>query len=137
MARILIVEDNAHQASLLSMWLRKNRHEVEVASNGADAQAHLQPDACTKDGRCIDILISDVNMPEMTGIELIRWVRQERGLNIPILVLSSRCDQAHMAAELGTQGVRVFAKPFSPSRFVAEIERMLAQQTCEEDAARS
>ncbi len=137
MARILIVEDNPHQASLLSMWLRKNRHEVEVASNGADAQARLQTDGCGKGDRPIDFLISDVNMPEMTGIELIRWVRQERELDIPILVLSSRCDQAHMAAELGAQDVRVVAKPFSPSRLMAEIERMLARPKSEKNATRS
>jgi DNA-binding response OmpR family regulator len=136
MAKILIVEDNAHQASLLSMWLRKNRHEVEVASNGADAQARLQTADGGQDGPGIDILISDVNMPEMTGIELIRWVRQERKLDIPILVLSSRCDQADMAGELGNQGVRIFAKPFSPSRLVAEIENILTRRTCGEDATR-
>ncbi|MBN1513975.1 MAG: response regulator transcription factor [Phycisphaerae bacterium] len=136
MARILIVEDNAHQASLLSMWLRKNRHEVEVASNGADAQARLQADDRAEDGRCIDILISDVNMPEMTGIELVRWVRHERGLDIPILILSSRCDQADLAGELGSQSVRIFAKPFSPSRLVAEIENILTRRTCGEDATR-
>jgi two-component system KDP operon response regulator KdpE len=130
MARILIVEDNCHQASLLSIWLRKNRHVVEVATNGAEAQARLQADPPDGGNPSIDMLISDVNMPEMTGIELIRWARQERGLDIPILVLSSRCDQAHLARELGGHDVRVFAKPFSPSRLVAEIEKSLARSAC-------
>ena len=94
---------------------------VASARNGAEAQTIL-------DGGDVDLIISDVNMPQVDGLELVKWVRAHAGDAVPIVVLSSRCDQDSIAAELRTHGVRVLPKPFSPSRLVVEVERLLTPQ---------
>ncbi len=118
MARILIADDDAHMVRLIAMWLLRNGHEVFESANGRVAQEVLST-------RPIDLVVSDVNMPGIDGIGLVRWIRTEAKLTIPILLLSSRCDQSNMAAQMAEFGVRVHPKPFSPSRLLEEISRLL------------
>jgi len=119
MARILIAEDDAHVMRVLSMWLSRNGHEPIEARDGLQAR-----EAIAQGG--VDLLVSDMNMPGMNGLQLVEWARTQHGSTVPIVVLSSRCDQDSIAADLRRFGVRVLPKPFSPSRLVVEIERLLA-----------
>jgi two-component system OmpR family response regulator len=64
-------------------------------------------------------------MPNVDGIELVNWIRSERGMDVPVLMLSSRCDQAELTERLAGRATRVLPKPFSPSRLVSEIESLL------------
>jgi DNA-binding response OmpR family regulator len=118
MASILIVEDDVHQMRLLSMWLRRNGHDVTAVRGGEEAQALLS----------VELIISDVNMPNVDGIELVNWIRNERRLDVPVLMLSSRCDQAELTERLAGCATRVLPKPFSPSRLVMEIENLLERR---------
>ena len=54
-----------------------------------------------------------------------RWVRATLGSAIPILMLSARCDQESLDGELAELGVTLIPKPFSPTRIMAEIGRLL------------
>lgn len=121
MATILIAEDDAHMMRVLSLWLTRNGHEVLEASDGAQAKTVLAE-------KSVDLLVSDVNMPNVTGLELVAWARSELGPDFPMVVLSSRCDQDSIAANLKPHNVRVHPKPFSPSRLVVEIEQLLSPQ---------
>jgi DNA-binding response OmpR family regulator len=130
MARILIVEDDAHMLRVLAMWLKKNGHQIVEAQDGREAAAVMGDSSGNDSGNAevggpIDLIVSDINMPNMSGIELARWVREERGLTTPIILLSSRCDQSQIASNLVPYGITVHAKPFSPSRLVAQIEAAL------------
>lgn len=118
MARILLVEDDVHMLRVLSMWLRKNGHQILEAHDGREATSII-------DRESVDIVVSDINMPHMGGIELALWIRNERQLQTPIILLSSRCDQSQIASNLVPYGVTVHPKPFSPSRLVAQIESSL------------
>ncbi|MFQ5489721.1 MAG: response regulator [Phycisphaerae bacterium] len=119
MARILIAEDDAHMLRLLSMWLTRNGHQVIEAVDGQAAQELLvEAD--------VDLIVTDFNMPRMTGAELVSWVRAQKSPSMPIVMLSSRCDQDTINADLEPHNVRVHPKPFSPSRLVVEIEQLLA-----------
>jgi DNA-binding response OmpR family regulator len=119
MARILVAEDDAHMLRVLSMWLARNGHEVLEAQDGQDAREILV------DGQ-VDLVVSDVNMPRLSGMQLVEWVRAQIGESLPMVLLSSRCDQSSIAADLRQHGVCIHPKPFSPSRLVVEIERLLA-----------
>lgn len=119
MAKILIAEDDPHMLRLLSMWLTRNGHQVTEAVDGQAAQEVLI-------ATDVDLIVTDFNMPRMTGGELVRWVRAQKSASIPIVMLSSRCDQTDISADLKPLDVRVHPKPFSPSRLVVEIEQMLA-----------
>jgi CheY-like chemotaxis protein len=130
MASILIVEDDVHQMRLLSMWLRRNGHEVTAVRGGQEAQVLLSgagraDDSTPASPLAVELIISDVNMPNVDGIELVNWIRNERRMDVPVLILSSRCDQAELTERLAGCATRVLPKPFSPSRLVVEIENLL------------
>ena len=119
MAKILVVEDDAHILRLLSIWLVRNGHEVFEASDGLIAVEEIQRTT-------FDLIVSDVNMPGMDGIELVNWLRTERKSQVPVILLSSRSDQSTIADQMKPLGVRVLPKPFSPSRLMEDIDRELA-----------
>ena len=118
MARILIVEDEAHIVRVMSMWLERHGHEILQAGNGLVALEVLERED-------VDLIISDMNMPLLDGLGLVKTVRDERGLEVPILLVSARCDQVKLAEQLTPYNVRLYPKPFVPSRLVRDIERML------------
>ena len=119
MAKILIAEDDAHMLRVLAMWLTRNGHQVLEATDGEAAKTALA------EGN-VDLLVTDINMPRMDGLELVAWIRARKSESLPIVILSSRCDQDTITADLDPQSTRLHPKPFSPSRLVVEIEQLLA-----------
>lgn len=122
MATILVVEDDVQILRVLAMWFSRNGHEVLESRDGVEA---LETLANTK----ADVIVTDVNMPRVDGLELVRVIRDDRKLDLPIVVLSSRCDQSSIAADLAVYGIRIHPKPFSPSRLLAEVESVLSAQS--------
>lgn len=121
MATILLAEDDAHTTRVMQLWLTRHKHVVIEAGDG---QAALDKLRVTP----VDLLISDVNMPRMTGLQLVHAVRTELRLDLPILMFSSRCDHAELAREVGPLSVQLYPKPFVPSRLCAHIDRLLAER---------
>ncbi|MFQ5462341.1 MAG: response regulator [Phycisphaerae bacterium] len=122
MGKILVVEDDAHILRVTSLWITRHGYDVVQAVNGADAQAILREQP-------VDMVISDINMPVMGGLELLRFVRTEIDAVIPYILLSSRCDQEEIVESIASLNARLFPKPFVPSQLVAEIERLLGAAT--------
>ncbi len=120
MLRILIVEDEAHILRIMSLWLARNGYEILEAENGAVALEIL-------DREHVDIIISDMNMPRMDGLELVRLVREQRKLDAPFLLMTARCDLDALREKLRPYRVKLYPKPFVPSRLVAEIEALAGQ----------
>ena len=124
MSSILIVDDEAHILRVTSMWLRRHGYDTYEATNGVEALELL-------DCRDVDLIISDMNMPIMTGMELVKSVREERKSRVPFLLLTARCDQQELATELEPYGVRLYPKPFVPSRLVADVKDIFNAQKTE------
>ena len=118
MARILIVEDEAHIRRVMSIWLERHGHQILHAVDGAMALQVLERDE-------VDLIISDMNMPGLDGLELIKAVREERRLEVPFLLVTARCDQSRLAGRLAPYNVKLYPKPFVPSRLVEDIELVL------------
>jgi len=116
--RILIVEDEAHILRVMAIWLERHGHEVLEACNGAAALEMLR-------NQSVDLIISDMNMPVMDGLELIKAVREHLKIETPVLLLTARCDQEQLAQRMEPYSVRLYSKPFTPSRLVADIDRLL------------
>ncbi len=127
MRRILIAEDESHIAHVLSVWLRRHGFRTLEARNGALALKLLETET-------VDLIISDMNMPVMDGLGFVREVREKLGEDIPILMLSARCDQGRLGEQLKPYHVQLYPKPFMPSQLVAEIERLLGMGTEQPDA---
>lgn len=121
MPRILIAEDEAHVLRVISMWLKRHGYDVLEACNGAIALELLDHDE-------VDMIISDMNMPVMDGMALVRAVREDRGSKVPYMLLTARCDQEKIAEKLEPYDVHLYPKPFVPSRLVANVERLLRGQ---------
>ena len=124
MPRILVVDDEAHILRVISMWLRRHGHELFEATDGAEALALF-------DAEDIDMIISDMNMPVMTGLELVKTIREERKSDVPFLLLTARCDQQELETDLQPFNVGLYPKPFVPSRLVADVRDILDSQKTE------
>lgn len=124
MSRIVIAEDDPHTLRVISLWLARQGHEVREARSGATALELIAAGVP-------DVLITDVNMPGMDGLQLIERIvgteREPRG----IVVLTNRWDHGDIRDRLAGRGVHVIPKPFSPSRLSA----LVAELTAGTDAA--
>ena len=120
---ILIVEDNLAMCRVIQVILEKAGHGVTCAYDGeAGWQAALD--------NCFDLVITDQQMPRMTGIELCRKLRtHDKYVHTPVLMLTAKgheLDMAILKQELGI--AEIFAKPFSPSTIIKVVEQYLAPQ---------
>ncbi|MGH9768809.1 MAG: response regulator [Blastocatellia bacterium] len=112
--RVLVVEDNDDSRELYVLVLTRAGFEVKEAVDGEAALQML--DQCEP-----DLLITDIQTPSMSGIDLIRRVRsQEKWANLPIIAVSafSRDQLAHAAMQGAT---RVLRKPFEPNRLLSAV----------------
>lgn len=121
MARILLVDDDALVRTALARALEASGHRVRQADNGARALQALGNGP-------VDVVVADLVMPEMDGLELIRTVRA-RFPAARIVAMSGGCygklSYLKTAGDFGAE--LTFAKPFRPARLAAAIDRMTAE----------
>lgn len=110
--RILVADDEPMVQFLLVRFLEEEGHTVDEAADGIEALEQLNR-------RTYDLLITDVHMPRMSGIDLVRAVRRQ-GNRIPILVMDSYPD-LFMESEVGAEAFAMLAKPFD----LSEVRRVL------------
>ncbi len=127
MSRILVAEDDPHILRVISLWLSRQGHEVLEARTGLAALELFRT------GKP-DVLVSDVNMPEMDGVELVETVLGEGRVLRGIIVLTNRWDHADIRERLAEWGVHVLPKPFSPSRLSDLIHELLAHERGKNEA---
>jgi DNA-binding NtrC family response regulator len=123
MKRILIVDDDEQIRSLLVEFFKTLHYEVEVAANGAEALRIL--------GQCdIDCVISDLIMPDMDGIELLKQVRL-REKRIPFIIITGypTVDSAIEAMKEGAYDY--VSKPLKLNEVRFKVERVLHVKTLE------
>ena len=116
---ILIVDDSESIRSVVNFTLENAGHQVLVANDGQDALKYL-------DGSRIDLVITDLHMPVMDGIGLIKEIRiKENYKFVPILFLTteSQNDKKQEAREAGATGWIV--KPFVPEKLLAAISKVV------------
>lgn len=119
MAKILTVDDSASMRAMVTFTLSEQGHEVAEAENG---QVGLE----VAKSQQFDLVISDVNMPIMDGIELITHLRQEPAYKFtPILMLTTESgqDKKMEGKQAGATGWVV--KPFDPQKLVAVVNKVL------------
>jgi two-component system alkaline phosphatase synthesis response regulator PhoP len=121
--RILVVDDEAHILQVLSLKLRNAGYEVMTAVDGEEgfelATKHVP-----------DLIITDFQMPYMTGLELCRELASNKSTSaIPVLMLTAR-GYALDPEDLSIGNIRdVLSKPFSPRAIVDQIQRILTPAT--------
>ncbi len=115
--KILVVEDDPMTLNLLKFRLQKEGYEVLLAKDGKEAQNHL--------GQNIpNLILSDIMMPHLNGLELTSYVRNELKSDVPLILLSvaGQEEMVVKAFELGADDF--IAKPFNPNELVIRIKRI-------------
>ncbi len=116
---ILIVDDTALLAEAIADMLRMEGFTVTLAANGMEALAVLEQESH-------DLIISDLRMPIMDGIEFIKQVRRHSVLqDTPIIVLSAQADEANKRESKQAGADLFLTKPFDESELLSSIHFLL------------
>lgn len=119
MARILVAEDDENVRTFVVRALEFSGHEIVDASDGGLALEILDADT-----EGFDLLLSDIKMPVMDGIELAHNVGQ-RFRTLPIVLMTGFADQRERAQSLEAYVYDVISKPFSLAQLVEKVEDAL------------
>ncbi|MFM2287365.1 MAG: hypothetical protein RL684_508 [Pseudomonadota bacterium] len=120
MARILAVDDSVAMRQMVGVTLKSAGHEVLAASDGKEALD------LARDSAAVDLVITDVNMPVMDGITLVRELRalpHYKGVPLLVLTTESSAEKKMAGKEAGATGWIV--KPFNPERLLATVAKVL------------
>ena len=121
MLTILIAEDEPNIAELVRMTLEDNRVRVSVAGDGGSALALAQTERP-------DLILLDVNLPDMSGLEVCEHLRRDRRFaETKIVMLTAAAQQSDVARGLAAGADHYLTKPFSPVRLLSIVEGLLPQ----------
>jgi DNA-binding response OmpR family regulator len=113
---VLVVEDEASIASFVSLYLKNAGYEVRTAANGTEALtavASAQP----------SLIVLDLMLPDIDGIEICRRIRQKS--DVPILMLTARDEDVDKIIGLEVGADDYMTKPFNPRELVARVKSIL------------
>jgi two-component system, chemotaxis family, chemotaxis protein CheY len=116
---IMTADDSASVRQMVSFTLKQNGYEVVEAVDGQDALTKLST-------KKVDMLLTDLNMPKLDGIGLIKGVRAS-ALNkfIPIVMLTTESQDGKKAEGKSAGATGWIVKPFKPEQLIAVIKKVL------------
>ena len=121
--RVLVVDDEIHIVHVVAIKLRNNGYDVFSADNGAEAYEL----ACRENP---DIIVTDFQMPVMTGLELVEKLRQnDKTKDTPVIMLTARSFAISKEQQEQLQISGCLSKPFSPRELLENIEDILYQKS--------
>jgi CheY-like chemotaxis protein len=116
--KVLLVDDEADLLRFGKMLLEGNGMSVTTVGDGASALQQFQSDS-------FDIIISDIRMPKMTGIQLLASIRKLNA-TIPVILCSTFSNDFRIVSDANTiQPNATFAKPFDPESMVKTIQDLV------------
>ncbi|WP_127529650.1 response regulator transcription factor [Paenibacillus kobensis] len=113
---ILIVDDDRQIAELIDIYLRNEGFETKIAGDGEEALRMIE-------AQPFDLVVLDVMMPRMDGLELCRHLRKEEA--IPILMVSAKAEDMDKIMGLMTGADDYMTKPFNPLELIARVKSLL------------
>jgi len=115
----LIVDDSASMRQLVSFSIKDAGFDVVQAENGKDALSKLN-------GTKVDMVITDLNMPEMDGIELIRQLRARPEFKFtPVVMLTTESQEAKKQEGKTAGASGWIVKPFSPEKLLEVVKKFV------------
>jgi len=128
MKTILVVEDEASIAEVVSLYLRRAGYQVQIASDGRQAMNIFEKQTS-------DFVILDLMLPEVDGLSLTRWLRDRS--NVPIIMLTARREEIDRIAGLEMGADDYVVKPFSPQELVSRVRAVMRRLGREQPEAES
>jgi DNA-binding response OmpR family regulator len=117
---VLVVDDEPIVIEVLGRYLRREGLQVTSATSGPEAwHAALDPERPPR------VIVLDVMLPGLDGLELCRRLRVEQHLTVPIILLTARGDEADRIGGLDVGADDYVTKPFSPGEVVARVKAQL------------
>jgi two-component system chemotaxis response regulator CheY len=118
---VLVVDDSRVIRDMVEACLKPNASlRVTQASSGLEAieRLSLKP---------FDIVVLDLNMPDIGGIEVVEFIRgQDQLRNLPIIIVTTRGDDASRARALEAGATQYMTKPFTPEAILEEVRALLS-----------
>ena len=127
MPRILIVEDSPTMRTLLSSALEELEGSVKIveAESGFEALRMLPRERW-------DLIVTDVNMPDINGLELVSFIRHRTGGEAtPILIISTEAAERDRSRALSPGATAYLVKPFEADALVASVRELLPERPSE------
>ena len=115
--KILVVDDEKEIADLLEIYLISDGFEVLKAYNGEEGLRILEQEK-------VDLMLLDVMMPGIDGLEMCRRVREDK--NIPIIIVSAKSQELDKILGLSTGADDYVSKPFNPLELMARVKSQVA-----------
>jgi CheY-like chemotaxis protein len=121
MAKIVVLEDDASTRRLIVAVLKKSGHEVTDVDNGAEGLLTVLADES-------DLVVSDVEMPKLTGFEVLQNIRREPSTaDTPVILLTSLSSRADMRKGMSQGADDYITKPFEPQELIDAVDAQLAR----------
>lgn len=120
MPDILVVDDSKVMRDMISACLRPDStFSITQASSGLEAIERLSLKPC-------DVLVLDLNMPDIGGLEVVEFVRgQDKLKSLPILIVTTRSDDGSRERVLAAGASKYLTKPFTPQAILEEVRALL------------
>ena len=121
--KVLVVDDAAFIRDLVRKTLRARFPglEVEEAIHGRKAQQMLSKSS-------FDLILCDWEMPEMSGIELLNWVRKEQQNSVPFVMVTSRGDKENVVEAIQAGVTDYIGKPFSSESLLTKVIKVMGKR---------
>lgn len=117
---ILVVDDSASVRQVVSIALKGAGYDVLVGTDGKDALAKL-------DGRRIHLIISDVNMPNMDGIQFVTEAKKLPAYKFTPIIMLTTESQEDKKRQAQAAGAKAWVtKPFQPEQMLAAVSKLIA-----------
>lgn len=113
---ILVVEDEASIAEVVSLYLKRAGYNVQIASDGKQAMNIFEK-------QMPQFVILDLMLPEVDGLSLTRWLRDRS--DVPIIMLTARREEIDRIAGLEMGADDYVVKPFSPQELVSRVRAVM------------
>lgn len=122
MTTILIVDDSQTLRKMLAELLMSEGMRVLEATNGKEAKQQITSSAAD-----LDLVITDLIMPEMNGYELCRWLKNETDLKkkVPVLICSTKSEEFDRYWGMKQGADAYITKPFQPPELLQTIKKLL------------
>lgn len=114
--RILIIDDDPQLRESVTIVLTTQEYDVQAAPNGKEGIAQVSE-------RAPDLIVLDVNLPDMLGFEVVREIR--RFSNVPVLMLTGRAESSDIVSGLDSGADDYLTKPFKPDELLARVRALL------------
>lgn len=114
----MLAEDDVMLASLLKFRLEKAGYRVDLAADGRQVKELV-------DRQMPDIIVSDIMMPYFSGIELVDYLRNELGSQVPVIIISTAGSESNVLSAFEMGADDFISKPVSPSELLVRLSKLL------------